>query len=230
MMRIENREKNLIPHNYTETLHNHVNTFGSGSSIIVRVNSSTMRVELEGQYYHDTYSCLDSWIPVVPGGTYTLVITRNIIQFDGNAIRETVMFTCKKGRSPISEISTPQSTTSGIYTLTFTVPIGCYWIYIRWNRSSVIHTATVEYSNMQLMYGETVIDYKLARSDFLDLPVSAFGYAGVYDEITNDGTKVKRWEQEIILPSTHTIDLYPWYTHLMLQYPVSYTHLTLPTN
>jgi len=93
--------------------------------------------------------------------------------------------------------SIPSSTTSGIYTLTFTVPIGCYWIYIRWNRSSVIHTATVEYSNMQLMYGEAVIDYKLARSDFLDLPVSAFGYAGVYDEITN-GTKVKRWEQETL--------------------------------
>ena len=65
---------------------------------------------------------------------------------------------------------------------------------------------------------EPIIEYTPARSDSLDLPVSAFGYAGVYDEITSDGTKVKRWEQEIILPSTHTIDLYPWYTHLMLQY------------
>ena len=34
--------------------------------------------------------------------------------------------------------------------------------------------------------------------------MKAFGYAGVYDEITSDGTKVKRWEQEILLGTSHS--------------------------
>ena len=73
-------------------------------------------------------------------------------------------------------------------------------------------------SNMQSIYQSV----KLYFEDEQRYPTALFGYAQTQENGVN---RISRWDDTIFVPMQNTITLNPLYP-----YPVSYTHLTLPTN
>ena len=182
-MRVENRGRNLL-----KPLAWAANGYWEGDWFVsIRETSGNNDIIMGSDSHYNIFST------EIPYPNQDLVFQA---EFEGNGTRTRVFFACYAGNGTAIMVYKDITSNEPIMFSTSDIPDGTQYIkvFLR-NYNSTYFRARRWILWTDVLSNE---DYMQARSDFLDLPVSAFGYAGVYDEITSDGTKVKRWEQEIL--------------------------------
>lgn len=60
------------------------------------------------------------------------------------------------------------------------------------------YQAWFDTNTIQLEEGSTATEYEPPRNNYIEFNSELFGYAGVFDELRDDGTLIKRWNRESI--------------------------------
>lgn len=181
VVKIENRGKNLIDAVY----------YGS-------VRETTGETLLQNQEYSPNYaigSYQTQWhevftqpIYVIAGKTYTVSfeIVFNQIGYILLRIFESDTENFINGNAIIAKY---------IYdsVVTYTFTPSKKWIKI----AMASGTGTVIFKNIQLEEGASATPYEPPLENYIDFNQELFGYNGVFDTLTDDGTLIKRWNKEI---------------------------------
>lgn len=173
VVKIENRGKNLaIINSFTPPPPN--TTFIVNNSDIIVTNAS-------GRYRYITTNT----IPLKQNTTYTLSATiETIFGADSGLIRITA-----PGGSILALLTSSGSVSFNSHNNTYCT----LYLYASLNTDA---PQSKRYSYIQLEEGSTATDYEPPRSDYLEFSQELFGYAGVFDELHDDGTLIKRWKKE----------------------------------
>jgi len=94
--------------------------------------------------------------------------------------------------SSITQVDATDETKS--FTFTPTKPY--VWIGVYAGGSVAIPGSIL--SNIQLEEGSSATDYEPPRNDYIEFDGEMFGMNGIYDELHDDGTLIKRWQRESI--------------------------------
>jgi hypothetical protein len=172
VIKIENRGKNLAILNSFTPLPN--TTFIIDNSDIIVTNTS------------DIYRVvITNTIPLKPNTTYTLSATiETIFGADSGLIR----ITAPDG-SGLALLTSSGSVSFNSHNNTYCT----LYLYASQNTNA---PQSKRYSYIQLEEGASATPYEPPRSDYLEFSQELFGYAGVFDELHDDGTLIKRWQKE----------------------------------
>lgn len=86
-------------------------------------------------------------------------------------------------------------TNSGIVKFTFTAPNDIIFVKLH-NSGDTPSTPVTNFMLIEGDYTNQELDYEPPRSDYIEFNQELFGYAGIYDELQDDGTLIKRWKRE----------------------------------
>jgi hypothetical protein len=172
VIKIENRGKNLaILNSFTPVADT---TFIIDNSDIIVTNTS-------GSYRYVTTNT----IPLKQNTTYTLSATiETIFGADSGFIRVTA-----PDGSALAFLTSSGSVSFNSHNNTYCT----LYLYASRNTNA---PQSKRYSYIQLEEGASATPYEPPRSDYLEFSQELFGYAGVFDELHDDGTLIKRWQKE----------------------------------
>ena len=86
-------------------------------------------------------------------------------------------------------------TNSGIVKFTFTAPNDIIFVKLH-NNGDTPSTPVTNFMLIEGDYTNQELDYEPPRNDYIELNQELFGYNGVYDEVLDDGTLIKKWNRE----------------------------------
>jgi hypothetical protein len=172
VVKIENRGKNLAI----------LNSFTPQSNTTFIINNSDIIVtNTSGSYKYVSTNT----IPLKPNTTYTLSATMETI-FGADSGR--ICITAPDG-SALAQLTSSGSVSFNSHSHTYCT----LYLYASTDTDA---PQSKRYSYIQLEEGSTATDYEPPRNDYIELNQELFGYNGVYDEVLDDGTLIKKWNRE----------------------------------